>query len=411
MVHTAAFTVFGDGSIDVSNQVEPYGNLSILPKLGVSLVLPKTLDTLTWLGRGPHESYVDRKHSADVGLYRGSVADQYERYVRPQENGNKTDVRWAALTEGKGKGLLVVTDGTYSISAHHNTAEDYDQARHIDKVVPRDEVYLCIDAAHMGLGGASCGPRPLGKYVLNAESTRFRYSLRPATADLVTRAKIRLPNLGAPLVTRDKGGMVHIESTASGKVEYRLNDGVWMSYTRPFDHVREGTVEARVSLDKGLNSDVARVQFEKIIPLQELDKSAWKVVHVDSVEPGEGEARHAVDNNPETFWHTSWSAAQPKHPHEIQINLGKSLEILGFTQLPRQGNANGRIRSYEFYVSRDGKQWEPVVTDGRFPNSDRLQEVRFEKPVTGRYVRLVALSEWSRQNYTTIAEFDVMAAR
>jgi len=411
MVRTAAFTVFGDGSIDVSNQVEPYGNLSILPKLGVSLVLPKTLDTLTWLGRGPHESYVDRKHSADVGLYRGSVADQYERYVRPQENGNKTDVRWAALTEGKGKGLLVVTDGTYSISAHHNTAEDYDQARHIDKVVPRDEVYLCIDAAHMGLGGASCGPRPLGKYVLNAESTRFRYSLRPATADLVTRAKIRLPNLGAPLVTRDKGGMVHIESTASGKVEYRLNDGVWMSYTRPFDHVREGTVEARVSLDKGLNSDVARVQFEKIIPLQELDKSAWKVVHVDSVEPGEGEARHAVDNNPETFWHTSWSAAQPKHPHEIQINLGKSLEILGFTQLPRQGNANGRIRSYEFYVSRDGKQWEPVVTDGRFPNSDRLQEVRFEKPVTGRYVRLVALSEWSRQNYTTIAEFDVMAAR
>jgi hypothetical protein len=92
-------------------------------------------------------------------------------------------------------------------------------------------------------------------------------------------------------------------------------------------------------------------------------------------------------------------------------NLGKSLEILGFTQLPRQGNSNGRIRGYEFYVSRDGEQWEPVVTDGRFPNSDRLQEVRFEKPVTGRYIRLVALSEWSRQNYTTIAEFDVMAAK
>jgi beta-galactosidase len=181
-----------------------------------------------------------------------------------------------------------------------------------------------------------------------------------------------------------------------------------MSYTRPFDHIGEGTIEARVSLDNGLVSAVARVQFEKVIPLQALDRAAWKVVYVDSVEPGEGEVCYAIDNNPETFWHTRWSAAQPRHPHEIQIDLGKSLEILGFTQLPRQGNSNGRIRGYEFYVSDNGKQWEPVVTDGRFPNSDRLQTVRFEKSVTGRYVRLVALSEWSQQDYTTIA---VMAAR
>jgi beta-galactosidase len=407
MTHTATFTVFGDGSIDVTNQVEPYGALSVLPKLGVSMVLPKKLDTLTWLGRGPHESYVDRKRSADVGLYSGKVADQYERYVRPQENGNKTDVRWATLTDKKGKGLLVVTDGTYSISAHHNTAADYDQAKHIDKVVPRDEVYLCIDAAHMGLGGASCGPRPMNQYILNAGSTRFRYSLRPATAD----ARVQLPNLGAPLVTRDKGGVVRIEASAEGKVEYRLGDGAWTSYAQPFDFVDGGVVEARVDLGDKLVSDTARVEFEKIVPLQELDKSTWKVTHVDSVEPGEGEARHAIDNDPETFWHTSWSAAQPAHPHEIQIDLGETFELVGFTQLPRQGNPNGRIRTYEFYVSEDGQQWEPVVKEGRFPNSDQLQTVRFEKPVTGRYVRFVALSEWSRQPYTTIAEFDVMAAR
>ncbi|MBN2270225.1 MAG: DUF4981 domain-containing protein, partial [Sedimentisphaerales bacterium] len=308
MVHKTTFAVFGDGSIDVSNQVEPYGNLSVLSKLGVKLVLRKTLDTLTWLGRGPHESYVDRKRSADVGLYCGSVADQYERYVRPQENGNKTDVRWAALTDAKSKGLLVVTDDTYSISAHHNTAEDYDRARHIDKVTPRDEVYLCIDTAHMGLGGASCGPRPMNKYILNAKPTRFRYSLRPAMSDFNTRAKIRLPNLSAPMIKRDKGGTIHIESEASGNVEYRLNDGSWTSYTWPFEHIEEGTVEARVNLDNGLISDVARVQLEKIIPLQVLDKSTWKVIYVDSVEPGEGEVRHAIDNNPETFWHTSWSA-------------------------------------------------------------------------------------------------------
>lgn len=411
MNHTATFTVFGDGSIDVTNQVEPYGNLSFLPKLGVSLVLSPSLDSLTWLGRGPHESYVDRKRSADVGLYSGSVADQYERYVRPQENGNKTDVRWAALTDKNSKGLLVVTDGTYSISAHHNTADDYDQAKHIDKVVPKDEVYLCIDAAHTGLGGASCGPRPLNKYILNAKPMRFRYSLRPATANVVTQSRVQLPDLGAPAVARDKSGMVHIESAAAGKVEYRLKDGSWKSYTQPFEHNDEGTLEARVTLDKSLVSDIARVTFDKIVPLRNLDKSAWKVVHVDSVEPGEGEVRNAIDNNPETFWHTNWSTTQEKLPHEIQIDLGQAVEMLGFTQLPRQGMANGRIRAYEFYVSSDGKQWGRAVSEGRFPNSDQLQTVRFEKPVTGRYLRLVALGEWSGQYYATIAELDVMAAK
>jgi beta-galactosidase len=411
MNHTATFTVFGDGSIDVAHQVEPYGRLSFLPKLGVTLVLPQTLDTLTWLGRGPQESYVDRKRGADVGLYTGTVAEQYERYVRPQENGNKTEVRWAALTGGKGKGLLVITDGTYSITAHHNTADDYDQARHIDKVVPRPEVYLCIDAAHMGLGGASCGPRPMNKYILTAKPTPFRYQLRPATADLETEARLQLPDLGAPSLSRDQSGLVHIDSAAAGRIEYRLNEGAWKSYTQPFEQTEPATVDARVTLEGGLLSDTARATFEKIVPLRILDKSTWKIVRVDSVEPGEGEARHALDNDPATFWHTNWSSTQEKYPHEIQIDLGQSVSLLGFTQLPRQDMVNGRIRQYEFYVSDDGKQWGSAASSGRFPNNDQLQTVRFEKPVTGRYIRLVALSEWSGQYYTTIAELDVMAAK
>ncbi|MBN1360568.1 MAG: DUF4981 domain-containing protein [Sedimentisphaerales bacterium] len=411
MIHAATYTVFGDGSVDVSNQVEPYGNLSTLPKIGVNLVLPNTFDTLTWLGRGPHESYVDRKRSADVGLYKGSVAQQYERYVRPQENGNKTDVRWAALTDGSGKGLLVVTDGTYSISAHHNTAQDYDEARHIDKVVPREQVYLCIDAAHTGLGGASCGPRPLAKYILTAKPMRLRYSLRPAGEDLVTQARVQLPDLEAPLVVRDKSGMVSIASPAKGRIEYRFGDGSWQTYAEPFEFIGAGVLVARVQVDDGLFSDTARIEFENIVPLQILDKGIWKVAHVDSFEPGEGEARHAIDDDPGTFWHTNYSAPRDEHPHEIQIDLGKMATLLGFTQLPRQDMANGRIRGYEFYVSKDGAQWGSPASQGEFPNNDRLQTVKFSTPVAGRYIRLVALSEWSRQYYTTVAELDVMAAK
>ncbi len=411
MVHAATFTVFGNGTIDVANQVQPYGNLSVLPKLGVSLALPKGFDTLTWLGRGPHESYVDRKRSADVGLYRGSVAEQYERYVRPQENGNKTEVRWAALTNRKDKGLLVVTDGTHSISAHHNTAQDYDEARNIHRVVPRDEVYLCIDAAHMGLGGASCGPRPLQEYTLTAKPARFRYGLRPATKDLATDARVLSPDLQAPLVTRDKAAMVHIESAVAGKVEHRLDGQDWKPYTGPFEHAGAGKLEARARISEGLLSDTARFEMDEITPMQELDKSAWKVIHVDSVEPGEGEVRHAIDDDPATFWHTNWSWTREKHPHEIQIDLGQTLGMLGFTQLPRQDQANGRVRRYEFYVSGDGTDWGEPVVKGEFPNSDQLQTVTFAQPVKGRYIRLVALNEWGRQYYTTIAELDVMAAK
>jgi beta-galactosidase len=116
-----------------------------------------------------------------------------------------------------------------------------------------------------------------------------------------------LPDLGAPSVTRDKGGMVHIDAAVSGKVQYRLNDGSWESYTQPFEHSAEGTLETRVTLDKSLVSDTARVTFEKIVPLRNLDKSAWKIVRADSVEPGEGEALHAIDNDPETFWHTNYA--------------------------------------------------------------------------------------------------------
>lgn len=135
------------------------------------------------------------------------------------------------------------------------------------------------------------------------------------------------------------------------------------------------------------------------------------MTHVDSAEPGEGNARHAIDNNPGSFWHTNWSSTQKKHPHEIQIDLNKTVELLGFAQLPRQDGNHGRIGRYEFYVSSDGKQWGSPVSKGRFPNNGQLQTIKFEEPVTGRYLRLVALDEWSGEYYTTVAELDVMAAR
>ena len=111
------------------------------------------------------------------------------------------------------------------------------------------------------------------------------------------------------------------------------------------------------------------------------------------------------------FWHTNWSSTREKHPHEIQIDLGETVTLIGFTQLPRQGQSNGRIRHYKFYAGTNADNWGDSVTQGTFANTNELQTVRFDAPIKARFIKLVALDEWSNQYYTTIAELDVMAAR
>jgi len=406
------YLVFADGVIQVSNTIRSQG-LAQLPRLGVTLALPQSLDILTWLGRGPHESYVDRQRSADVGLYTGKVADQLENYVRPQDNGNKTDVRWATLTNAQGQGLMLVTDGSFSISAHHHTVRDFDQARHPTDLIPRAAVHVCLDAGHSGLGGNSCGPPPMAQYILRAQDVmQFSYSLRPCLGrDRMARARMLYPDLKAPQLRRSKGGRVTITSSLDGPVFLRINKGEWTPYTGPFDYARAGVIEAQVRLAGGLSSDTGALRLRKIVPLRDLDRSLWKIIHTSSVEPGEGLAKHALDNNPTTFWHTNWSSTQEKHPHDIQIDLGETVTLIGFTQLPRQGQSNGRIRRYRFYAGKDANNWGDPVAQGRFANTNQLQTVRLDAPVQARFIKLVALDEWSNEYYTTIAELDVMAAK
>ena len=118
-----------------------------------------------------------------MGRYRGTVTEQYERYARPQENGNKEDVRWAALTDHRGAGLLIVGAPTLMFGALRYTSEELDEAKHIHKVKPRGDVVVCLDHAQMGLGGASCGPRPMAQYQLHVRPWVFDYVLRPCTSD------------------------------------------------------------------------------------------------------------------------------------------------------------------------------------------------------------------------------------
>ena len=122
------------------------------------------------------------------------------------------------------------------------------------------------------------------------------------------------------------------------------------------------------------------------------------------------DAAKAVDGNPETIWHTAWEPAPKPMPHELVIDLGKEAALAGITYLPRQDMANGRIADFEVYVGNDLKAFGAAVAKGKWPNTDKLQKVVFEKPAKGRYVKLVALSEVKGNPFAAAAEVDVIPA-
>jgi len=181
---TYLYTIYGAGDVVVRTHVKPLSQAAlILPRLGLQMRLPGRLDQFAWYGRGPHENYIDRKESAAVGVYSGAVQEQYVPYVFPQENGNKADVRWAAVTDLRGAGLLAIGMPLLNVSAHHYTTEDLTVARHTYELKRHGETILNLDHAHCGLGSNSCGPGPLPQYLLHNTETTFSVRLKPFSAD------------------------------------------------------------------------------------------------------------------------------------------------------------------------------------------------------------------------------------
>ena len=181
------YRVMGDGCIDVTCSFVP-GNdtLPLMPRFGVTLTLNKQFDKVEWLGRGPHENYIDRRTSAYVGLYGGYVKDQYFLYDRPQETGNKTEVRWMSLRNPQGIGLMAVGMPYLSSSTYDFPNSDLDEPgtkksqRHVSDIVSKDMVTWNIDWRQMGVGGdTSWGAFPHQQYLIPASRREFSFRLCP----------------------------------------------------------------------------------------------------------------------------------------------------------------------------------------------------------------------------------------
>ena len=183
----SSWTFAADGSVSVATAVTPHGAFpKALPRLGFSLKLDKSLERMKYYGRGPRENYIDRLTGSFLGVWDSTVTDQFEPYVRPQDNGYKCDVRWAEFTDKSGKGVRFSASEPLFMQALHYGVEDLEFARHRSgqkrfraPLVPREEVCLNLDVRQLGLGGASCGPQPMEKYVFPIEKTQWTLKLEP----------------------------------------------------------------------------------------------------------------------------------------------------------------------------------------------------------------------------------------
>jgi len=211
--YQSKYIIYGTGDIVVNNHFEmDKENLPEIVRMGMNLVMPRRFDQMKWLGRGPHESYQDRKTSAFTGLYNGNVSDQYYPYIRPQENGNKTDVRWLVISDRNGNGLFFQGIPLLEVSAHHNIMEDFETAertdgryvngervvnRHTTDVKPRNLTSVNIDYKQMGVGGDnSWGAWTHDEYRLTEKeySYSFRMKIINEDEDPLNLAKVKIWN-------------------------------------------------------------------------------------------------------------------------------------------------------------------------------------------------------------------------
>jgi beta-galactosidase len=193
--YSSTYTIFGSADVMISNSFSKVSErLPEIPRMGMQMQLPEDLTNLKWYGRGPHENYVDRKTSADVGLYESTVADQYVPYIRPQENGYKTDTRWLTLTDDNETGILVSGNPLFCFAALNYVHDDFESPgklsqyrpdaktanTHTIDVKPHDFVNLNVDLGQMGVGGDNSWGAPIHlQYRLMGNKYSYSFRIRP----------------------------------------------------------------------------------------------------------------------------------------------------------------------------------------------------------------------------------------
>ncbi|WP_193213012.1 glycoside hydrolase family 2 TIM barrel-domain containing protein [Luteolibacter marinus] len=379
---STTYSFLGDGTLLVDAVIAPNKENLVLPRVGLRMFLDKSLEQVSWQGRGPWENYADRKTGSALGRHELAVADFFEPYAKPQFMGNREDVSWVTLA-GDGGGLMLwqPEGGTFSFSALHMTDQALAAAAHPTGIETTEATVLTLDGAQTGIGGGSCGPATMDQYRVHGAPQRLVFALRPLAAGEDAAAKrVGIPLGPVAIPLRNAKG----EVSASDAQAVQLVTSGGTTLQLPAMMTAGGAVAIRPVKPQGVvpGTPVLR-SFDYMI-----DRSGWKV-GASSEESGEGSAKNAIDGDPTSFWHTRWSRNAAKAPHEFVIDLGKPMKFSGLSYLPRQDNINGRIKGYRVSVSDDGKRWTKAA-EGTFKDEAKPQVAKFAE-VEARFVKLEAL--------------------
>ena len=183
------YTINNEGAVKVNQRMAAAQDVAVsdMFRFGMQMVMPESFERISYYGRGPIENYIDRKHSTDLGIYNQTVTEQFYAYIRPQENGTKTDIRWWKLFNDEGKGLQFVAAEPFSASALHYTIESLDDGtqkdqRHSNEVSPSDLTNFLIDKVQQGLACEnSWGAIPRPEYRVPYANYEFTFIMAPVS--------------------------------------------------------------------------------------------------------------------------------------------------------------------------------------------------------------------------------------
>ncbi|MCR5179841.1 MAG: discoidin domain-containing protein, partial [Bacteroidaceae bacterium] len=383
------FQVLADGTIILFTSIDPSQKGTELPRLGLRAELPKGYEQMRWLGRGPQDSYRDRKEAAMVGLHHSQVSDEWTNYVLPQEQGNKEEVRWMALTNDEGQGLLVVAPDHIAASAAHWRPEDNytksgDRKKHPYEMTFCEQTVLNLDIYNRALGNASCGPDVIDKYKVRANKVNMCVLFIPLTqtqsdTELAQRARVTSPFCSPVNIQSEKGIVTLSCPTPGATIHYTIDGGEEQIYSQPFTLSKGGVVCAWATADGLSKSPLNEEQIGFY-----LSKDKWKIVSFSSQQGGNEVAKNLIDENASTIWHSQYSPNKPTCPHEIVVDLSKEYRISHFTYQGREDMGNGRVAKFEVYVSSNSNVWGAPVAKGTLQNSSTEQLVELSSRPIGR---------------------------
>lgn len=173
------FRVFPSGEIRVAQRIVPTGPNIILARVGLAFTLPAHFDRVRYFGRGPWENYPDRKTAAHPGIHENSAVGMFTPYAKPQDCGNREDVRWIEISNHGDNGLRIAAAAPFSASVLQYSQMELAMAAHVHELPPREKTILHLDAKQLGIGGASCGPPPMQRDWVRTDPVEFEFSISP----------------------------------------------------------------------------------------------------------------------------------------------------------------------------------------------------------------------------------------